>query len=179
MAGRVRKRNAPPPAHDGVYVIGGLGARGLTFAPLLGELIAAEMCGEPPLFSDRCATRCIRPGFCMGRSNDVNSAFGLIAWPMTAQLLRFELRGLGSVTRIWKRRQMRSRCARASICRLPTWRRQTSIVVGLANDPSRRPLYDAAWLRLNDTRVLRGLAKRAGMNLPTVTGADVAVFLIR
>lgn len=41
---------APPPAHDGVYVIGGLGARGLTLAPLLGELIAAEMCGEPPLF---------------------------------------------------------------------------------------------------------------------------------
>lgn len=28
-------------------------------------------------------------------------------------------------------------------------------VVGLANDPSRRPLYDAAWLRLNDSRVLR------------------------
>lgn len=47
--GRVQT-NAPPPAHDGVYVIGGLGARGLTLAPLLGELIAAEMCGEPPLF---------------------------------------------------------------------------------------------------------------------------------
>ena len=38
--------DAPPPAHAGVYVIGGLGARGLTFAPLLGERIAAEMCGE-------------------------------------------------------------------------------------------------------------------------------------
>jgi len=42
--------DAPPPAHDGIYVIGGLGARGLTLAPLLGDLIAAEMCGEPPLF---------------------------------------------------------------------------------------------------------------------------------
>lgn len=51
-------------------------------------------------------------------------------------------------------------------------------VVGLANDPSRQPLYDAAWLRLNDSRVLRGLAKRAGMNLPTVTGADVAEHLL-
>ena len=47
--GRV-ETTAPPPAHDGVYVIGGLGARGLTLAPLLGDLIAAEMCGEPPLF---------------------------------------------------------------------------------------------------------------------------------
>jgi tRNA 5-methylaminomethyl-2-thiouridine biosynthesis bifunctional protein len=41
--------DAPPPAHDGVYVIGGLGARGLTLAPLLGEIIAGEMFGEPPL----------------------------------------------------------------------------------------------------------------------------------
>jgi len=47
--GRV-STNAPPPTHDGVYVIGGLGARGLTLAPLLGEIIAAEMYGEPPLF---------------------------------------------------------------------------------------------------------------------------------
>ncbi len=41
--------SAAPPAHDGVYVIGGLGARGLTLAPMLGEIIAAEMFGEPPL----------------------------------------------------------------------------------------------------------------------------------
>lgn len=41
--------NAAGPMHDGVYVIGGLGARGLTLAPLLGEQIAAEICGEPPL----------------------------------------------------------------------------------------------------------------------------------
>ncbi len=49
--GREIKIDAPPPAHDGVYVIGGLGARGLTLAPLLGEIIAAEMCGEPALLS--------------------------------------------------------------------------------------------------------------------------------
>lgn len=35
----------------GVYVIGGLGARGLTLAPLLGEEIAAEICGEPQVLS--------------------------------------------------------------------------------------------------------------------------------
>ena len=41
----------PAPALDGVYVLGGLGARGLTLAPLLGERIAAEMCGEPQALS--------------------------------------------------------------------------------------------------------------------------------
>jgi tRNA 5-methylaminomethyl-2-thiouridine biosynthesis bifunctional protein len=45
--GRVVDTETPPPALPGVYVIGGLGARGLTLAPLLGERIAAEMCGEP------------------------------------------------------------------------------------------------------------------------------------
>jgi tRNA 5-methylaminomethyl-2-thiouridine biosynthesis bifunctional protein len=49
--GREIRTNAPPPAYDGVYVIGGLGARGLTLAPLLGEILAAEMCGEPALLS--------------------------------------------------------------------------------------------------------------------------------
>jgi tRNA 5-methylaminomethyl-2-thiouridine biosynthesis bifunctional protein len=49
--GREIETDAPPPAHDGVYVIGGLGARGLTLAPLLGEIIAGEMCGEPALLS--------------------------------------------------------------------------------------------------------------------------------
>jgi tRNA 5-methylaminomethyl-2-thiouridine biosynthesis bifunctional protein len=45
--GRRIETDAAPPAHAGVYVIGGLGARGLTFAPLLGERIASEICGEP------------------------------------------------------------------------------------------------------------------------------------
>ncbi len=44
--GRAINATAEPPAHAGVYVLGGLGARGLTLAPLLGERIAAEMCGD-------------------------------------------------------------------------------------------------------------------------------------
>ena len=43
----------PAPALDGVYVIGALGARGFMLAPLLGELIAGEMFGEPPILSRR------------------------------------------------------------------------------------------------------------------------------
>ncbi len=49
--GRSPAASAPPPAYAGVYVIGALGARGLTLAPLLGERIASEMCGEPPALS--------------------------------------------------------------------------------------------------------------------------------
>jgi tRNA 5-methylaminomethyl-2-thiouridine biosynthesis bifunctional protein len=45
--GRRMETSAPPPAHAGVYVVGGLGARGLTFAPLLAERIASEIFGEP------------------------------------------------------------------------------------------------------------------------------------
>jgi tRNA 5-methylaminomethyl-2-thiouridine biosynthesis bifunctional protein len=43
--------SSPPPTLDGLYVLGGLGARGLTMAPLLGERIAAEMFGEPQALS--------------------------------------------------------------------------------------------------------------------------------
>ncbi len=46
--------NLAPPALGGVYVLGGLGARGLTLAPLLGERIAAEMFGEPQALSSAC-----------------------------------------------------------------------------------------------------------------------------
>jgi tRNA 5-methylaminomethyl-2-thiouridine biosynthesis bifunctional protein len=49
--GRAVTRTTPPPAHDGVYIVGGLGARGLTLAPLLGERIAAEMFNEPQALS--------------------------------------------------------------------------------------------------------------------------------
>jgi tRNA 5-methylaminomethyl-2-thiouridine biosynthesis bifunctional protein len=35
------------PVVPGVYVIGGLGARGLTLAPLLGECVAVEIFDEP------------------------------------------------------------------------------------------------------------------------------------
>jgi tRNA 5-methylaminomethyl-2-thiouridine biosynthesis bifunctional protein len=43
-----------------IYVIGGLGARGLTLAPLLGECVAGEICGEPALLS-RAARSAIDP----------------------------------------------------------------------------------------------------------------------
>ncbi len=46
-------------------------------------------------------------------------------------------------------------------------------VVGLAAEPSRRALYDNAWLLLNDSRVLRGLAKKVKIDLPVSTGADL------
>jgi tRNA 5-methylaminomethyl-2-thiouridine biosynthesis bifunctional protein len=48
------------PAHDGVYVLGGLGARGLTLAPLLAERLASEMFGEPQVLS-RAALEAIHP----------------------------------------------------------------------------------------------------------------------
>jgi tRNA 5-methylaminomethyl-2-thiouridine biosynthesis bifunctional protein len=51
--GRSVASEAPPPAHERVYMIGGLGARGLTLAPLLGEVLAGEMCGEPDMLSER------------------------------------------------------------------------------------------------------------------------------
>ncbi|MGU5717264.1 bifunctional tRNA (5-methylaminomethyl-2-thiouridine)(34)-methyltransferase MnmD/FAD-dependent 5-carboxymethylaminomethyl-2-thiouridine(34) oxidoreductase MnmC [Aeromonas taiwanensis] len=41
------------PLYPGLYVLGALGSRGLCSAPLCGELIASEICGEPlPLSSD-------------------------------------------------------------------------------------------------------------------------------
>jgi tRNA 5-methylaminomethyl-2-thiouridine biosynthesis bifunctional protein len=51
--GRDLAADIAPPAHAGVYIVGGLGARGLTLAPLLGERIASEMCGEPSPLSRR------------------------------------------------------------------------------------------------------------------------------
>ena len=41
------------PLHAGLYVLGALGSRGLCSAPLCGELVASEICGEPlPLAAD-------------------------------------------------------------------------------------------------------------------------------
>ncbi len=41
------------PLHAGLFVLGALGSRGLCSAPLCGELVASEICGEPlPLASD-------------------------------------------------------------------------------------------------------------------------------
>ncbi|MBS0385931.1 MAG: FAD-dependent 5-carboxymethylaminomethyl-2-thiouridine(34) oxidoreductase MnmC [Proteobacteria bacterium] len=41
----------PSPRLPGVYVLGGLGARGFTLAPLLGECVADEICAAPPMLS--------------------------------------------------------------------------------------------------------------------------------
>jgi tRNA 5-methylaminomethyl-2-thiouridine biosynthesis bifunctional protein len=35
------------PVHEGLYVLGGLGSRGLVWAPLVCEALASEMVGEP------------------------------------------------------------------------------------------------------------------------------------
>ncbi len=37
----------PTPVWPGLYVLGGLGSRGLCSAPLLGESLASQLCGEP------------------------------------------------------------------------------------------------------------------------------------
>lgn len=37
----------PLPLHPGLYVLGALGSRGLCSAPLCGELLASEICGDP------------------------------------------------------------------------------------------------------------------------------------
>lgn len=50
-------------------------------------------------------------------------------------------------------------------------------VVSLAADPGRSALYQGAWLRLNDSRVLTRLARWSGINLPAVPGADLTAAL--
>jgi len=47
-------------------------------------------------------------------------------------------------------------------------------VVSLANEPGRRALYDSAWMLLNDSRVLKGLARKAKITLPVAPGSDIA-----
>jgi len=47
-------------------------------------------------------------------------------------------------------------------------------VVGLASEPARRALYDHAWLLLNDSRILKRLARKAKIELPVATGSDLA-----
>lgn len=51
-------------------------------------------------------------------------------------------------------------------------------VVDLAAEPARRPLYDSAWMTLNDSRILQKLAKRVGLSLGHATGADLAARLL-
>ena len=59
--GRPPDVTAPAPRQRGLYVLGGLGARGLSLAPLLAERIAAEACGEPQAL-DQAALDAIHPG---------------------------------------------------------------------------------------------------------------------
>lgn len=44
---RDQQNAAPLPLHPGLYVLGALGSRGLCSAPLCGELLASEICGDP------------------------------------------------------------------------------------------------------------------------------------
>lgn len=39
-------RTTPAPVHENLFVLGGLGSRGLTSGPLAAELLAAQLCGE-------------------------------------------------------------------------------------------------------------------------------------
>src|SRR4051812_5276608 len=54
-------------------------------------------------------------------------------------------------------------------------------LVRLARDPTTyRPLYDGAWLRLLDSRVVRRLARLLGLAAPPViTGSDLTAALVR
>lgn len=51
-------------------------------------------------------------------------------------------------------------------------------VVNLSREPARRALYEHAWLTLNDSRVLSGLAKRAKIDLPVAPGSDLTERLL-
>ena len=51
-------------------------------------------------------------------------------------------------------------------------------MVCLAKEPARRALYEEAWLRLNDSKVLQALAKKGGLDLPVATGSDIAEALL-
>lgn len=60
MHGRADATQGPAAAHEGLYMLGGLGSRGFTLAPALGEAIAAEICGEPQML-DRAALDAVHP----------------------------------------------------------------------------------------------------------------------
>ncbi len=55
--------STPPPAQDGLYVLGALGARGFLLAPLLAEELAGEICGEPAMLDSAARAAIIRRGF--------------------------------------------------------------------------------------------------------------------
>jgi exopolysaccharide biosynthesis WecB/TagA/CpsF family protein len=51
-------------------------------------------------------------------------------------------------------------------------------MVALSREPARRALYEEAWLRLNDSKILSALAKKGDLDLPVATGADIAEALL-
>lgn len=51
-------------------------------------------------------------------------------------------------------------------------------IVRLSRRPELLALYDAAWLRLNDSRVLQLLARVSGYQLPLVRGSDLVASLL-
>ncbi|QQX78751.1 FAD-dependent 5-carboxymethylaminomethyl-2-thiouridine(34) oxidoreductase MnmC [Shewanella sp. KX20019] len=52
-ASRKYWQNTPAPVHKGLYILGGLGSRGLSSGPLAAEALAAQICGEiMPLSTD-------------------------------------------------------------------------------------------------------------------------------
>lgn len=53
-------RQLHPPYRNGLYLCTGLGSRGLTTAPLLGELLASTMCGDP-LPTERVVAELLHP----------------------------------------------------------------------------------------------------------------------
>ena len=67
-------------------------------------------------------------------------------------------------------------CARASLSLPFAYVATPNVdhVVGLAKEPGRRALYDRAWMLLNDSRVLRGLARTANVDLPVAPGSAQA-----
>lgn len=44
---RIYWQTTPAPVLDGLYILGGLGSRGLSSGPLAAECLAAQLCGEP------------------------------------------------------------------------------------------------------------------------------------
>ncbi len=59
--GRPPEMSRAAPALTGLYVLGGLSARGFLAAPILGELIAGDICGEPALL-DESVLDALHPG---------------------------------------------------------------------------------------------------------------------
>jgi tRNA 5-methylaminomethyl-2-thiouridine biosynthesis bifunctional protein len=59
--GRAPETSSPAPSRAGLFLLGGLGGRGLSLAPLLAETIASDACGEPHML-DEDVLAAIHPG---------------------------------------------------------------------------------------------------------------------